>query len=52
MANGLGFASQPLPLPTASWWLGTSLYFQAATLNASAPAGFVLSRGLQVTIGD
>ena len=52
VTNGMGFASQPLPLPSGPSWLGTSVYLQAAALRASAPGGFVLSRGLRVTIGS
>ena len=37
---------------TTATLLGTSLYFQAASLRPSDPAGFVLSAGLQVLIGD
>jgi hypothetical protein len=45
-------ARQALPIPNNPGLLGVSLYFQAAALDAGAPAGFTLSAGLGVRIGD
>jgi hypothetical protein len=47
-----GFATSPLPIPNHSAFVGIDLFFQAATLDATAPNGFTLSRGLRVGIGD
>lgn len=52
LANPGGFAELSLPLPTWPGLLGLSLYAQAANLRLAVPAGFALSRGLLVTVGD
>lgn len=52
LANPGGFAELSLPLPSWSGLLGLSLYGQAANLRPTASAGFALSRGLVVTVGD
>ncbi|MCA8963681.1 MAG: hypothetical protein H6838_13725 [Planctomycetes bacterium] len=52
MSNSGGFAHQAMALPPWPGLLGLDLCFQAASLRASAPGGFVLSRGLALTIGD
>jgi len=50
--NPHGFASLSLPLPNATALVGTDLFFQVAAPGTSLPSGLVLSRGLQVTVGD
>ena len=49
--SGAGFVRAPLPVPAAYALYGVELFFQAAALEASAPAGFTLSRGLRLRIG-
>lgn len=51
-ASALGHAHVSLPLPANRAFLGLSLFFQAAALDAQAPGGFVLTRGVRVAIGD
>jgi hypothetical protein len=46
-----GFSSVALPLPYLPTFLGISLFFQAAALDAAAPHGFVLTEGLQLGLG-
>jgi len=46
-----GATDAALPVPNATWLLGVDLFFQVAALDPGNPSGFVLSRGLQVTIG-
>ncbi|MCR9246851.1 MAG: kelch repeat-containing protein [bacterium] len=48
----VGFVAASLPLPSSPTFLGTELFFQAAALDASAPGGFTMSRGLRLGIGD
>ena len=43
---------QAVPIPNDPSLLGVSLFFQAAAADAAAPAGFTLSAGLRVWIGD
>lgn len=50
-ASATGSATSSLPLPNAPGLLGVDLYFQAAALVPTSPSGFVMSPGLQVTIG-
>ncbi|MCA8953267.1 MAG: hypothetical protein KDE27_27395 [Planctomycetes bacterium] len=47
-----GIAHSSLPVPSNTPFLGVDLYFQAAALDATAPGGFTMSRGLRVTIGN
>ncbi|MCA8966762.1 MAG: hypothetical protein KDC48_17910, partial [Planctomycetes bacterium] len=49
--NQAGFASTPLPIPGAPTLLGLDLFFQAACLDPTAPAGFTTSRGRRLTLG-
>jgi hypothetical protein len=52
LAGPTGFLTLDMPLPNASVWLGVGLFLQAAALQPAATAGFVMSPGLHVTIGD
>ncbi len=52
MSNAAGFAQHPMPLPPWPGLLGLELCWQAASLRSSSPDGFVVSRGLALTIGD
>lgn len=51
-SNALGYARMALPLPTTPSLLGLNFYFQAAALDATAPNGITLSRGLRITLGQ
>lgn len=50
-ASATGSATSSMPLPNAPGLLGVDLYFQAVALAPTSPSGFVMSPGLQVTIG-
>lgn len=52
VANAQGFVAQPLPLPANPALLGGEFFFQAAVLDATAPSGITLSRGLCITLGE
>jgi len=52
VADAQGFAAQPLTLPANPALLGGEFFFQAAVLDATAPAGISLSRGLRITLGE
>lgn len=52
IADPQGFAAQPLPVPANPALLGGGFFFQAAVLDATAPAGISLSRGLRITLGE
>ncbi|MCA8954298.1 MAG: hypothetical protein KDE27_32620 [Planctomycetes bacterium] len=51
-SSGIGVASAALPIPNQTAFFGRDLFFQVAALDAVAPTGFTLSRGLRLTIGD
>tara|TARA_R110002096_G_scaffold24181_17_gene76370 strand:+ start:351 stop:2387 length:2037 start_codon:yes stop_codon:yes gene_type:complete len=51
-ADGLGYARWALPLPNVPALLGNNFYFQTAALDATAPSGITLSRGLRITLGQ
>ena len=50
-ATATGAARFALPIPNQPTLLGEDYFFQAATLDAAAPAGFTLSRGLRLDLG-
>jgi hypothetical protein len=52
LADAGGFRSLDLPVPAAPGLLGLTLFFQAAALQPASPAGFVLTAGLRVVVGD
>ncbi|MCA8949181.1 MAG: hypothetical protein KDE27_06750, partial [Planctomycetes bacterium] len=47
-----GNAALALPIPASIGFLGVALHFQAAAPDPNAPAGFAMSRGLRIGIGD
>lgn len=47
-----GVAAVALPVPNNPAFVGVELFFQVAALDAAAPAGFTLSRGLRLRVGD
>ena len=51
-ANGQGFATHALPVPTLHTLRGLAMHAQAATLDLAAPFDIGLSRGLEVRLGD
>jgi hypothetical protein len=50
-ATATGPARFALPIPNQPTLLGEDYFFQAATLDATAPAGFTLSSGLRLDLG-
>ncbi len=50
-ASATGVARFVLPIPNQAALLGEDFFFQAATLDTSAPAGFTLSAGLRLDLG-
>ncbi|HLQ38211.1 MAG TPA: kelch repeat-containing protein [Planctomycetota bacterium] len=52
LANADGFAPLAVPIPGNTALLGATPLFQAAALDATAPAGFTMTAGLRVMVGD
>lgn len=50
--SATGVASAALPLPNDRAFLGLDLFFQVAAPAPASPAGFTLSRGLRLQLGD
>ena len=52
VADSLGMAVQPIPLPPNHALRGLVLFGQAGVLASSTPAGFTLTQGLRIELGD
>lgn len=52
VADAVGRARVPVPLPAASWAIGATFTAQGLAAAPSSPGGFASTQGLRVTIGD
>lgn len=52
VTNAAGFLHLPAPVPNLGALLGLTVTLQGGVLDATAPLGFALSRGLRLVLGD